>query len=91
MHCSVPLQRMENSRQISKWDESAVHLAGPRCNIFDPTEANIKDPGGGFALMPAWAALKTMSTNLQPKVQLNMRGGFFFFTVAEITTIVQSL
>lgn len=41
-HCSALLRRMGSSGQISKWDERAVHLAGPRSNIFDPLRQTSK-------------------------------------------------
>lgn len=91
-HCCVPLERMGNSTPISKWDERAVHLADPHCNIFDPLRQTSKSLVGGFAWTPAWEALNiTISTNLQRRAQLNREGGGGVVSTANITTIVQSL
>lgn len=93
-HSFVSLERMGNSTQISQRDERAAHLAGPHCNIFDPLRQTSKSLVGGFAWTPAWEALNTtISTNLQHRVRLNRGGGggLIFFSMADITTIVQSL
>lgn len=46
----VPERTMGTSRQISKWDESVEHLAGPCCIGFHPPRHDIKRLVGGLSV-----------------------------------------